>query len=192
VPSRTPTCLILEDRAEHAASPHIRTTARPESTVAEGLDGVQATEVGERLTSTMQREQPTFLQRLALEFPEHVRRNPTMSYEREAERVLSLGPRETGSRVQNTLETVTLRQLAWLSCDRRGDLPQLIACWQVMLKNHELPLQLHGNLDHWRDTTRNVRFCLPAAMAVSRAWTISAPLKKRWKFRSTSKAVPVG
>ena len=73
-----------------------------------------------------------------------------------------------------------------------GDLLELVAAGQVVLDDDELAFQLGRDLQRPGErTTRIVRFCLPAAIAVSSAWTTSTLPRNRWKFRRTSSAVPV-
>ena len=74
-----------------------------------------------------------------------------MPDQREAQRVLGLDPGQAGRRVEDGRQPFALGQLAGLGGDPAGDPLELVAAGQVVLDDHELPLQLDGDVHHGRE-----------------------------------------
>ena len=116
-----------------------------------------------------------------------------MPDQRQAEGVLGLHPGQARRRIEDHAQVVALGQVAGLGGDAAGDLLDLVTTGQVVLDDDELALQVRpGSGRRATGSTTKVRSCLPLAIAVSRAWTISAEPRNRWKFLSTRIAVPSG
>ena len=124
--------------------------AGPKGTRAKRLEGLQPAQVGEGLAASMQREQATFLERLGLELPEHVGRDPVVPDQGQAQRILGLDPGQARRRIQHGRECIAVGQLAVVGGDAPGDPLELVAAGQVMLDHDELPLQFDGDIHHGR------------------------------------------
>ena len=122
---------------QHAAGPDVGPPPRPQGAGAERLEGLQPAQVGERLAAAVQGQQAALLQRLGLELPEDVRRDPVVPDQREAEGVLGLDAGQPGRRVEHGGQAVALGQLAGLGGDAAGDPLELVAAGQVVLDDDE-------------------------------------------------------
>ena len=112
--------------------------------------------------------------------------------QRQREGVLGLHPGQARCRIEDHAQVVALGQVAGLRGDAAGDRLELVTTGEIVFNDDECRSSSTGIWTTGDRITMKVRSCLPLLMAVSRAWTISAVPRKRWKFLSTRIAVPSG
>ena len=106
-----------------------------------------------------------------------------VAYQGQAEGVLGLDPGQARRRIEDHAQVVALRQFPGLGGDPPGDLPRVGPGpgGRARRRRRGAPVR-PGSGPRATGRRRSSRSCLPWLMAVSRAWTISAEPRKRWKF----------